>query len=69
MSSFLMFIQICDVDGKILNVNARYPGRVHDQFIFRNSIVRTEMMRLYNHRIGDFHLIGKMSLSIVRIII
>nr|CAD7431887.1 unnamed protein product [Timema monikensis] len=41
-----------------LNVNARFPGRVPDQFIWRDSAVKVEMRRLHRERIDDFYFIG-----------
>ncbi|XP_034839902.2 putative nuclease HARBI1 isoform X2 [Maniola hyperantus] len=49
---------VVDVDCRIININARYPGRVHDQFIFNNSKVKQEMKRLYDSRIGQYYLLG-----------
>nr|CAD7195364.1 unnamed protein product [Timema douglasi] len=49
---------ICDRDLHALNVYARFPGRVHDQFIWRDSIIKQEMERLHRERVGDFYLIG-----------
>nr|CAD7455439.1 unnamed protein product [Timema tahoe] len=51
-------LQICYRDLRALNVNARFPGRVHDQFIWRDSAVKVEMKRLHQERIGDFYLLG-----------
>ncbi|XP_011868897.1 PREDICTED: putative nuclease HARBI1, partial [Vollenhovia emeryi] len=34
-------------DLEILSLNARFPGTVHDSFIWRHSAVRNEMIRLY----------------------
>ncbi|CAK1603803.1 unnamed protein product [Parnassius mnemosyne] len=49
---------VVDVECRIININARYPGRVHDQFIFNNSKVKLEMKRLYESRIGQYYLLG-----------
>ncbi|XP_063363935.1 putative nuclease HARBI1 [Cydia amplana] len=49
---------IADVNCRLLHVNAQYPGRVHDQFIFNHSVIKNEMRRLYDHRIGSYYLLG-----------
>ncbi|XP_063837196.1 putative nuclease HARBI1 [Ostrinia nubilalis] len=49
---------IADSECRILHVNARYPGRVHDAFIWAHSNVKTEMKRLYDGGIGSFFLLG-----------
>ncbi|CAK1598815.1 unnamed protein product [Parnassius mnemosyne] len=49
---------VVDVECRIININAQYPGRVHDQFIFNNSKVKLEMKRLYESRIGQYYLLG-----------
>ncbi|CAK1593361.1 unnamed protein product [Parnassius mnemosyne] len=46
------------VECRIININARYPGRVHDHFIFNNSKVKLEMKRLYESKIGQYCLLG-----------
>nr|CAI5831160.1 unnamed protein product [Callosobruchus analis] len=44
--------------GKILNVNARYPGSVHDSAVWQMSTINTYLRR--NHLQGNlyYHLIG-----------
>ncbi|XP_062596055.1 putative nuclease HARBI1 [Saccostrea cucullata] len=32
---------VCDHDGKVTNINASWPGSVHDSHIFRTSQIRT----------------------------
>nr|CAD7415358.1 unnamed protein product [Timema cristinae] len=54
-----VMLQIRDQDLRALNVNARFPGRVHDQFIWRDSTVKVEMKRLHQERIGDFYLLAQ----------
>nr|CAD7427229.1 unnamed protein product [Timema monikensis] len=56
-------IQIRDQDLRALNVNARFPGRVHAQFIWRDSAVKVEMKRLHQERIGDFYLLEFLSVK------
>lgn len=53
-------LQIVDSECRILSVNARYPGRVHDAFIWRHCAVRQEMKRLYDREIGNYYLLGKL---------
>lgn len=38
---------MCDSRLRILAINARHPGSRHDQFIWRNSAVRRELLRRY----------------------
>ena len=47
---------ICDANMTITNVVAKYPGSVHDSFIFRNSAIYP---RLSNGAFGDAWLLGK----------
>ncbi|XP_069355488.1 putative nuclease HARBI1 [Maniola hyperantus] len=49
---------ICDSNCRILSVNARYPGRVHDAFIWHHSSIQEEMKRLHDRRIGNYFLLG-----------
>ncbi|XP_071582183.1 putative nuclease HARBI1 [Temnothorax nylanderi] len=42
---------IASHDLEILNINARFPGTVHDAFIWRYFAIRDEMIRLYD--LGD----------------
>lgn len=44
---------ICDLDLRITNVNARYPGRNHDSYIYGNSQIYTHMER--QHQQGHIH--------------
>nr|CAI5836247.1 unnamed protein product [Callosobruchus analis] len=50
---------IVNAEGKILNVNARYPGSVHDSAVWQMSTINTFLGRnhlqenLYYHLIGD----------------
>ncbi|KAJ8930981.1 hypothetical protein NQ314_016151 [Rhamnusium bicolor] len=39
---------ICDADLLILNINSRYPGAVHDSFIWRNFAIHEELRHRYN---------------------
>lgn len=57
LNYYFFLFQICDVDLKILNVNALYPGATHDAFIWNNSNV-LPMMREINGN-GKYYLIGK----------
>nr|CAI5865199.1 unnamed protein product [Callosobruchus analis] len=49
---------IVNAEGKILNVNARYPGSVHDSAVWKMSTINTYLRR--NHLQGNlyYHLIG-----------
>lgn len=49
---------ICDERLRILNVNANFPGSVHDQFVFNASLVKQEMIRLHRDRLGKYFLLG-----------
>ncbi|KAJ8913917.1 hypothetical protein NQ315_005715 [Exocentrus adspersus] len=50
---------ICDVDMKILNVNARFPGSVHDARIWNQSNVSRTMENLYRRDPNNvFSLLG-----------
>ncbi|KAJ8918523.1 hypothetical protein NQ315_015230, partial [Exocentrus adspersus] len=57
---------ICDEQLRILNVNANFPGTVHDQFIFNASLVKEEMRRLHVNRIGSFFLLGDSGYALER---
>lgn len=39
---------ICGADYKILNVNARYPGSVHDSGIWATSMIRNHLLENFN---------------------
>ncbi|XP_071439217.1 putative nuclease HARBI1 [Hetaerina americana] len=39
---------ICSCDMEFLSINARYPGSVHESFVWRQSAVREEMLRLWD---------------------
>ncbi|XP_028982577.1 putative nuclease HARBI1 [Diachasma alloeum] len=45
--------KICDSTYRILHVNAKYPGRSHDSFIWNNSRVLTTMKRLHAINYGN----------------
>ncbi|GBN88586.1 hypothetical protein AVEN_134571-1 [Araneus ventricosus] len=47
--------KICDVNMRILNINAKYPGSTHDAFIWRHSAIRNAL--LANNQAGSW-LIG-----------
>ncbi|XP_047021401.1 putative nuclease HARBI1 [Helicoverpa armigera] len=40
---------ICDSDGRILNVNAKYGGATHDAFIWENSLANNYMQELHRN--------------------
>ncbi|KAI4455441.1 hypothetical protein MML48_9g00016288 [Holotrichia oblita] len=40
-------LEICDYNPKILNVNANFPGSVHDSFIWRHSIIQQLLRNIY----------------------
>ena len=47
---------ICDANMSITNVVAKFPGSVHDSFIFRHSAI---YQRLSNRAFGEAWLLGK----------
>lgn len=49
---------ICGGDLKILNVNPRYPGSVHDSAIWQMSAINHHLEREYLERNANYHLIG-----------
>lgn len=49
---------ICDGDLKILNINARFPGSVHDSAIWSTSNIREHLQDVYLHDGLNYHLIG-----------
>lgn len=49
---------ISDADCKILAVDARYPGSVHDAAIFRMSNIRNYLRTAYGEGVRDSYLIG-----------
>lgn len=51
-------------DLEILSINARFPGTVHDNFIWRHSAVRDEMIRLYNSGDRSTWLLGDAGYSL-----
>ncbi|XP_018304026.1 putative nuclease HARBI1 [Mycetomoellerius zeteki] len=51
-------------DLEILSINARFPGSVHDNFIWKNSAVRNEMMRLYESGDQSTWLLGDSGYSL-----
>ena len=55
--TYSMNVQVvCDADMLITNVVAKFPGSVHDSFIFRNSAI---YQRLCNQAFGETWLLGK----------
>lgn len=59
MHTCIIYNKIASHDLEILNVNARFPGSVHDSFIWRHSTVRDEMQRLYDSGDRTTWLLGK----------
>lgn len=49
---------IGNVKNLILNINARYPGSIHDSIIWRNSKVLSHLEQRYNVGIYDEYLFG-----------
>lgn len=49
---------ISDANNLIRNVNARFPGSIHDSFIWRNSKVLRHLERRYNSGVYDEYLFG-----------
>lgn len=49
---------ICDANLRILNMNARFPGSVHDSAIWMMSNINQHLRREYIRRNIDYHLIG-----------
>jgi hypothetical protein len=49
---------VCDVNLKILNVNARYPGSTNDAFIWRNSRIRQAMIAHHGRHPNSTWLLG-----------
>lgn len=45
----LILFQICDSDLKILNLNARFPGSVHDAAIWQQSDIQDILWNRYFH--------------------
>lgn len=54
----IFYLQICDPDLKILNINARYPGARHDAYIWANCSARRVMERQYEQGERKTWLIG-----------
>ncbi|XP_046384778.1 putative nuclease HARBI1 [Ischnura elegans] len=49
---------ICDHDLRILSLSARFPGSVHDQFIWNTSTTREIMQAMYDEGIRNTWLLG-----------
>lgn len=46
---YLIYLQICDHNLKILNVNSKYGGATHDSFIWAASQVENFMRELHQN--------------------
>ncbi|XP_024878548.1 putative nuclease HARBI1, partial [Temnothorax curvispinosus] len=56
---------ICDWRLRIMHINARYPGSIHDTFIWNNSNAKTAMVHLYRRfPQKNFHLLGDSGYSL-----
>ena len=44
-----LFLQICDHNLKILNINSKYGGATHDSFIWSSSQVEPFMRGLHHN--------------------
>ncbi|GBM71053.1 hypothetical protein AVEN_35025-1 [Araneus ventricosus] len=53
--------KICDVNMRILNINAKYPGSMHDAFIWRPFLFRNAL--LANNEAGSW-LIGDVAYTL-----
>lgn len=51
-------LKVCDLDLRILYVNARYGGSTHDAFIWRTSSLQRHMNEIYRNGSRSW-LIGK----------
>ncbi|XP_050066119.1 putative nuclease HARBI1 [Aphis gossypii] len=49
---------ICDVNLKIFNVNALFPGSTHDVHIWNNSKVSNTLQELHSRNFNNFFLLG-----------